>query len=918
MTVASLFAELGVDTSPMSGVARDVENKMAPVRKTFREVGTSLTKYVTVPLTGVAAAATKTGTAIDDQFAKIEGLVGESRKRLQGMRSDVLDISAATGKGPEELAEALFFVESAGYRGEEALSVLEASSKAAAAGLGQTKDVADAVTSAVNAYGKENLSASRAVDVLTATVREGKVAADEISSTLGDVIPVASQMGVEFNEVGATLSALTRIGASSSKATTALSATLRTLLKGTDKTKQGLNDLSLSLEGVQKRIRQDGLLPTLQLLKERFDATGVAITDVFPNARALRGVLGLVGQNAEQAEQIFESLNDEVAGAGQEAFDAASQTISTKFNQALRTAQATLDSVYRTFKDEIKVVLDTVIAALERMQGAWDNLSPMMQGVVVAAGAVAASLGPILVGLSGILAILPSVISALGLLGSAAPYVAAVAAAGATLYAKWDEVSRFFTSGGGQEIWQALKTGAQVAWEAIREMTAGVMDAVWTMTDAVAQAFKGTGGLISLIADRVVTAFELLGQVVTPVMDQVTNVVTFAANQLARAVEFIVDILRGDFVAAWEVVKESVTAFGRFFARSLANIADVFLSWVEQIINTIPAVDVDFSGARESLRDFTASVQDNMQQARDSTEGANETFQATMKTMEGVEVQAGKTGAAAKAAGDKAAAGANKAADAADGAAASAQRAKEAFEELGVVDLPSAEDVPIGDAAGAQGADSQDDEGQQSGSFAGVNLGLPENLPQRITDMQALMQGAIQKTKFSADKMIDKVGQGLTTLITKGELFGKEVNSVGDAFKALGNTVTQIIQKMIAQLIAAIAKALLFKALTGGGGSVLSLAGSFLGGGGPSIAGSRAEGGTVDSGKSYVVGEQGPELFTPSRSGQVTPNSQMQGVRKSNAAVVKLDKPKVLPNGDLQYSLEEGGRQQSRRGFPED
>jgi len=44
----------------------------------------------------------------------------------------------------------------------------------------------------------------------------------------------------------------------------------------------------------------------------------------------------------------------------------------------------------------------------------------------------------------------------------------------------------------------------------------------------------------------------------------------------------------------------------------------------------------------------------------------------------------------------------------------------------------------------------------------------------------------------------------------------------------------------------------------------------------------------------------------------------MQGVRKSNAAVVKLDKPKVLPNGDLQYSLEEGGRQQSRRGFPED
>jgi phage-related minor tail protein len=48
----------------------------------------------------------------------------------------------------------------------------------------------------------------------------------------------------------------------------------------------------------------------------------------------------------------------------------------------------------------------------------------------------------------------------------------------------------------------------------------------------------------------------------------------------------------------------------------------------------------------------------------------------------------------------------------------------------------------------------------------------------------------------------------------------------------------------------------------------------FLGGifkyGGP-----RASGGPVNSGKSYLVGEKGPEMFTPSSSGTIIPNGAM-------------------------------------------
>jgi hypothetical protein len=43
------------------------------------------------------------------------------------------------------------------------------------------------------------------------------------------------------------------------------------------------------------------------------------------------------------------------------------------------------------------------------------------------------------------------------------------------------------------------------------------------------------------------------------------------------------------------------------------------------------------------------------------------------------------------------------------------------------------------------------------------------------------------------------------------------------------------------------------------------------------IAGKRASGGPVLSGKSYLGGEKGPELFTPGASGAITPNDQLGG-----------------------------------------
>ncbi len=53
---------------------------------------------------------------------------------------------------------------------------------------------------------------------------------------------------------------------------------------------------------------------------------------------------------------------------------------------------------------------------------------------------------------------------------------------------------------------------------------------------------------------------------------------------------------------------------------------------------------------------------------------------------------------------------------------------------------------------------------------------------------------------------------------------------------------------------------------------VSSVVGSIL-----PVAGARAMGGPVAAGQTYLVGEKGPELFTPAGDGTITPNAALRG-----------------------------------------
>ena len=91
-----------------------------------------------------------------------------------------------------------------------------------------------------------------------------------------------------------------------------------------------------------------------------------------------------------------------------------------------------------------------------------------------------------------------------------------------------------------------------------------------------------------------------------------------------------------------------------------------------------------------------------------------------------------------------------------------------------------------------------------------------------------------------------------------------------DAFKSMARDIIAEAYRMM------VIRPIMSGLFGGGGGGGQMLAGIF-GGGGGLFGGFRAEGGPVDSGTPYIVGERGPELFVPSSSGNITSNKQMGG-----------------------------------------
>jgi TP901 family phage tail tape measure protein len=388
--LGTLVVTLGVDATQLNNITKS----LGTTAQKFRTFGYLASAALTAPM--VMAGKASLNMAKDYEFAmqKIVGLTGVAQNVVNKWSEEVLKIGPQLAKTPQELADALYFISSSGIKGAEAMNVLKLSAKASASGLGETKDVADLLTSALNAYKGTGLTAAYATDVLVAAVREGKAEASGFSSAMGQIIPIASQLGVSFDQVAGGMAAITLTGSSSSQAAVYLKGVFNSLLKATTQGEAALQKTGNSYVGLRKILGEQGIIPLMQRLRDIQVKYGdELLSDVLPNIRALTGYLSLAGKNFKYNTDLMNRVTN-ASGSLAKSFAAVSDTIKFKYDAAISQAQVSLISLGKSVAETFLPLLNSLVQKLGGVTNWFNSLSDTQKENRLKWLALIAAMGP--------------------------------------------------------------------------------------------------------------------------------------------------------------------------------------------------------------------------------------------------------------------------------------------------------------------------------------------------------------------------------------------------------------------------------------------------------------------------------------------------------------------------------------------
>ena len=256
----------------------------------------------TAALVKFGADAVKSAAEFETQMANVATLLDGKEEqvsaRISELGDDVLAVSNNTGVATDELTDGLYQIISAVGDSEDAVSQMELAAKAAAAGGAETTDAINLLTAVTKGYGDTSGEAfQKASDLSFMTVKLGQTSFPELASSIGKVVPLASALGVEQEELYGAFATLTGVTGSTAEVSTQMKAVMSGLMSPTDGMTKALK--SLGYENANAALESLGLQGTLDALGSTVNGDTQALAKMFSSVEAQTAILALSGAQAD-------------------------------------------------------------------------------------------------------------------------------------------------------------------------------------------------------------------------------------------------------------------------------------------------------------------------------------------------------------------------------------------------------------------------------------------------------------------------------------------------------------------------------------------------------------------------------------------------------------------------------------------
>lgn len=510
---------------------------------------------------------------MNEVFTLMPGISGDAMKQME---EQVKSFSTEFGVLPTETVPALYEALGAGVPADNVFEFLEQAQMLAKGGVTDLATAVDGLSSVTNAYGADVISAGEASDIMFKIVGLGKGTLDDVAGSLFQVTPIASAMGVAFEDVGAAMAVLSAKGTPVSVAATQIRSVLGEL--GKDGTK--VSDVFKEMSGktFTQFIAEGGNLgEALQIVQDGADKSGLSVMDLFGSIEAGSAALSLLEGDAEAFTSAIGQMEN-AAGSTEAAYDQMNQGLGNTMKKLKAQFAVTLLNI----GEQIAPTIGKVGEALGLMLEMFSKIPGPLQATIVLVGTLAAGLfafaGPILKGIQ-LFKMLGSTMTLL----AANPWILVLAgliAVTVLIVKNWDTVKATLSA-----VWGWMKTAGQAVADFFVGLWRGAVDAVTVAWNGLADFFRQwwplllgifTGGIglivglviqnwdaisakVSEVAGAIVGfvqgAFSTVWGIVSGVGGQVVGFITGIPNAITSAFGTLAAIISTPFTAAFAVIK---------------------------------------------------------------------------------------------------------------------------------------------------------------------------------------------------------------------------------------------------------------------------------------------------------------------------------------------------------------------------
>jgi TP901 family phage tail tape measure protein len=208
--------------------------------------------------------------------ATVTGLLGAELELAKVSLFNVgIAVSSISSKAPEDVAEALYSMGSAGFTVEEQMRAVWGVVALTEATMSEMGVVSELVTSTMRAFGLQASDTNRIVNVLAATIASSRMNIERLSVSLPFAAATARGFNVTLEQTSAALAVLANNGLQASMAGTGLRAVLARLASPAQQARDILEQYGLTVADVS--VQQRGLFAVLRSLQ----AAGIPMGDLF-------------------------------------------------------------------------------------------------------------------------------------------------------------------------------------------------------------------------------------------------------------------------------------------------------------------------------------------------------------------------------------------------------------------------------------------------------------------------------------------------------------------------------------------------------------------------------------------------------------------------------------------------------------